>query len=41
MTTTVLDGKIKAVNYKIPDLGGFVKKTDYDTKILEIDGKIF
>ena len=25
---------------KIPDTGGLVKKTDYNTKIIEIEGKI-
>ena len=41
MTTTVLDAKLKAVDCKIPELGGLAKKTDYDAKILEIDGKYF
>ena len=38
MTTTVLDTKIKVSN-KIPDLSGLVKKSDYDAKILKIEGK--
>ena len=32
---TFLDTKIKDVDNKIPDLSGFVKKTNYDAKILE------
>ena len=29
------------VESKIPDLGGLAKKTDYDAKILEMDGRYF
>ena len=36
---TVLNTKIKEVDDKIPDFSRLVKKTDYDTKILEIEGK--
>ena len=36
MTTTVFNTKTKEVDKKIPELNGFVKKTDYVAKILEI-----
>ena len=41
MTATILNTKIKVVDSKIPDLSGLVRKTDYDAKISEIDGKYF
>ena len=41
ITAAVLDAKIRAVVNKIPKLNGLVQKTDYDIKILEIDGKCF
>ena len=41
MTTTVLNTKIKVVDSKIPDHSGLVRKTDYDAKISEIEGKYF
>ena len=33
--------EIIEVNKKIPKLNGLVDKTDYDTKISEIEGKYF
>ena len=39
--TTVLDTKTKEADSKIHNLSGLVKKTDYDTKILEIRRKYF
>ena len=39
--TTVLSTKFKEVDNKIPDASGLVKKTDYDAKTTEIDGKYF
>ena len=39
MTTAVLNTEIKKVDDKIPDLCGLVKKTQYDSKISEIEGK--
>ena len=41
MTATILNTKIKVVDSKILDLSGLVRKTDYDAKISEIDGKYF
>ena len=41
MTATVLNTKIKEVGNKISELGDLVKKTDYEAKILEIEGKYF
>ena len=41
MTTTVIDTKIKEVDNKISDPSRLVKKTYYDAKILEIQGKCF
>ena len=41
MTATILNTKIKVVDSKIPDLSGLVRKTDYDAKISEIEGKYF
>ena len=41
MTATILNTKIKVVDSKILDLSGLVKKTDYDAKISEIEGKYF
>ena len=37
----VLDTKIKEVENKIPLVIGLVKKTDYDTKVLDIENKCF
>ena len=38
----IFETKIKEVNNKMPDLRGFVKKkTDYDDKFSEIQGKNF
>ena len=39
--TTVLSTKFKEVDNKIPDASGLVKKTDYDAKTTEIEGKYF
>ena len=39
MTITVLNTKIRNVKNKIPAVSDLIKKTDYETKILEIDGK--
>ena len=39
LVTTVLNTKIKEVDNKIPDLRSLVKKTNYDAKISEIEGK--
>ena len=39
MTTTVLNTNISAVKSKVPVASDLAKKTDYDTKILEIEGK--
>ena len=36
MTTTVLNTKISEGEIKMPDVGGLVKKTEYDAKILGI-----
>ena len=41
MTRTVLNTKISVVENKIPSVSGLVKKTDYDTKIKDIEGKYF
>ena len=41
MTTTVLDTQISEVENKIPSVSGLVKKTDYDAKIKDIEGKYF
>ena len=41
LVTTVLNTKIKEVDNKIPDLSSLVKKTNYDAKISEIEGKYF
>ena len=41
VTTTVLDSKIKEDDNKMPHIFGLVKKTDYDAKIPEIEGKYF
>ena len=41
VTTIVLNTKFKEVNNKISNFSGLVKKTDYDVKISEIDGKYF
>ena len=41
MTATILNTKIKVVDTKILDLSGLVRKTDYDAKISEIEGKYF
>ena len=32
---------LNAVENKIPDVGNLVKKTDYDTKLLDIESKSF
>ena len=37
----VPDTKIKEVENKIPLVIGLVKKTDYDTKVLDIENKYF
>ena len=39
MTATVINTKISEVKYKIWVVSDLVKKTDYDTKISEIEGK--
>ena len=39
MTKTVLNTKISKVENKIPDVQGWVKKTDYDAAISEIEKK--
>ena len=39
MTTTILNTKISEVENKIPIVNGLVKKTDYDAKIKNIEGK--
>ena len=41
MTTTVIKRKIKELGSKIPYLSGLVRKTGYDVKISEIEGKCF
>ena len=41
VSTTLLISKIKAIDSKISDLSGLVKKTDYDAKISEIQLKYF
>ena len=41
VTTIALNTKFKEVHNKISNLSGLVKKTDYDVKISEIDGKYF
>ena len=41
MTATVFNTKTKEVDKKIPELNGFVKKTNYVAKILEIQRKYF
>ena len=35
-----LEEKISDVDKKIPDIGGLVKKTDFNTKVTKIEGKI-
>ena len=39
MAAAVLNAKISEVKNKIPVVSDLVKKTDYDTKILDIEGK--
>ena len=39
MTTTVLNTKISEFENKIPSVSGLVKKTNYEAKIKEIEGK--
>ena len=43
MTTSVINSvlntKIKEVDDKIPEFSGLIKKTDYDAKISEMEGK--
>ena len=41
MTTTVLNTKISEGEIKMPDVGGLVKKTEYDAKILDFEKKYF
>ena len=41
MTTAVLNTKISEVENKISSISGSVKKTDYDNKIKDIEGKYF
>ena len=41
MTATVFNAKIKKVDNKIPDLSWLVKKTNYDAKVSEHEGKYF
>ena len=41
MTTTALNTKISEVENKIPSVRGLVKKTDYDAKVKDIEGKYF
>ena len=41
MTTTVLNTKVGEVDNKIPDVSGLVKKTGYNAKILDTEGKYF
>ena len=38
--TNALDDKIDKVDKKIPDVTSFVEKTDFDSKIAEVEGKI-
>ena len=38
--TNALDDKIDKVDKKIPDVTNFVKKTDFNSKITEVEGKI-
>ena len=41
MTTTVLNTKISEVENEIPNVSGLVRKTDYNSKIKDIEGKYF
>ena len=41
VTTTVLETEIGEVERKIQDISGFVKKTDCDAKISDIEKKYF
>ena len=41
MTATILNTKIKTLDNKLSDLSGLVRKTDYETKTSEIEGKYF
>ena len=41
MTATVLNTKIGEVENKITDVSGLVKKTDYNSKIAEVEVKCF
>ena len=41
MATSVFNGKIKKVENKMPDFRGLVKKTNYDAKISDIEGRYF
>ena len=41
MTTNVLNTKISEVENKFPSVSGLVKKTDYDAKVKDIEGKYF
>ena len=41
LTTTVFFTKISEVDIKISSAGGLVKKTDYDAKVKDIEGKYF
>ena len=41
MTTAVLNTKISEVENKISSISGSVKKTAYDNKIKDIEGKYF
>ena len=41
VTTTVLETEIGEVERKIQDVSGFVKKTDCDAKISDIEKKYF
>ena len=39
MTTAALDTKISEVGNEIPNVSGLVKKTDYNSKMSDIEGK--
>ena len=41
MTITVLNTKISEAENKISNVSGLVKKSDYDTKVTDIEGKYF
>ena len=41
VATAVLNTKIGKAENKIPDVSGLVKKTDFNTKVSDIEGKYF